>query len=158
EREKLFYSAIVGMLKDLDQHSEFMVQDEAQDFRSTIDQRFEGVGIELNYDGQGKRVTISNLFVGSPAYKADVRPRDRIESIAGKLMRENNFTEVRKLIRGPIGSAVKVTLERPGEKKPIEVSLERSVVQTDSVFGDSRNPDDSWNFQLAKHPEIGYIR
>jgi carboxyl-terminal processing protease len=135
-----------------------MVQDEAQDFRSTIDQKFEGVGIELRYDDHPKRVTIANLFVGSPAYKADVRPGDRIAAINGTAIGENNIADVRKLIRGPIGSAVKFTLERPGDKKPVDVSLERSVVQTDSVFGDSRNPDDSWNFHLAGHPDIGYIR
>ena len=38
------------------------------------------------------------------------------------------------------------------------LSLKRAEVQVDSVLGDTRKADDSWNFHLQGHPDIGYIR
>ena len=37
------------------------------------------------------------------------------------------------------------------------MTLKRTEINVDSVLGDSRNADDSWNFHLAANPEIGYI-
>ena len=41
---------------------------------------------------------------------------------------------------------------------PLDLSLTRAEIRVDSVLGDTRNDDDSWNFRLQEHPEIGYIR
>ncbi len=158
DREKLFDAAIVGMLADLDRHSEFMVREEARDFLTSIDQRYGGVGIEVKHDLQGKTVTVSNLFVGSPAYKSNVHAGDGILKIDEKAVKDLDLAQVSNMIRGPIGSTVKLSLERPGQKAPIDVALKRAEVYVDSVLGDGRNADDSWNFHLEGHPEIAYLR
>ncbi len=158
KRERLFDSAIVGMLHELDIHSEFMPREEAREFLSSIDQRYGGVGIEVKHDTKAKRVTVTNLLVGSPAYTADVRAGDGILKIDDKYVKDVDLAQVTDLIRGPIGSKVTLSLERTGRSMPLDLSLTRAEIRVDSVLGDTRNDDDSWNFRLQDHPEIGYIR
>jgi carboxyl-terminal processing protease len=62
------------------------------------------------------------------------------------------------MIRGKIGTSVRLSLERTGQIAPIDLSLTRAEVRVDSVLGDMRKDDDSWVFHLQGHPEIGYIR
>ncbi|HKD36360.1 MAG TPA: S41 family peptidase [Pirellulales bacterium] len=158
KRERLFDSAIVGMLHELDIHSEFMPREEAREFLSGIDQRYGGVGIEVKPDAKAKRITVTNLLVGSPAYNSNVRAGDGILRIDDKAVKDVDLAEVTDMIRGPIGSKVRLSLERAGQKAPIDLSLTRAEIHVDSILGDTRNDDDSWNFHLQGHPEIGYIR
>jgi carboxyl-terminal processing protease len=158
DRESLFVSGVTGMLKNLDEHSQFMVGEEARDFLSGIDQRYGGVGIEVRKDPESKRLTVTNTIVGSPAYLADIHSGDDILKIDGKSIDSAEFDTVTGMIRGPIGTTVRLALHRPGKPSPLDLSLERAEVKTDSVLGDTRHADDSWNFHLADHPDIGYIR
>jgi carboxyl-terminal processing protease len=158
DRESLFVAGVTGMLKNLDEHSQFMVGEEARDFLSGIDQRYGGVGIEVRRNPESKRLTVTNTIVGSPAYLANVHSGDEILKIDGKSIDGAEFDGVTGMIRGPIGTSVRLALHRPGREAPLDLSLERAEVKTDSVLGDTRHDDDSWDFRLAGHPEIGYIR
>jgi carboxyl-terminal processing protease len=158
DRDKLFDSAVTGMVNSLDEHSEFFIHDHARDFLASIDQRYGGVGIQVKHDLQAKRVTVTNTLVGSPAYLADVRSGDQIRKIDDKNIDALDVAQVSDLIRGPVGTPVKLSLERAGQLKPLDLTLKRAEIRVDSVLGDTRNADDSWNFHLEGHPEIGYIR
>jgi carboxyl-terminal processing protease len=65
---------------------------------------------------------------------------------------------VTELVRGPIESAVDITLERIGESAPLVVTVARSVIVVESVLGDVRGPDGRWNFVVSDEPRIGYAR
>ena len=158
DREKLFDSAVTGMLGDLDEHSEFFSPHDASDFLALIDQHYGGVGIEVSVDPTTKRITVMSTIVGSPAYRADILTGDEILKIDGKSAVGLDVDKASDKIRGPIGTSVQLTLERAGHPAPLIRSLKRADVQVDSVMGDTRNANDSWNFHLAGHPEFGYIR
>jgi carboxyl-terminal processing protease len=158
DREKLFDSAVVGMVNSLDEHSEFFAGNRARGFLASIDQRYGGVGIGVKRDLEAKRILVTNTLVGSPAYQADVRWGDQIRKIDDKSVDALEVAQVSELIRGPIGTTVKLSLERAGQPKPVDLALKRAEIRVDSVLGDTRNADDSWNFHLEGHPEIGYIR
>ncbi|HEV2969089.1 MAG TPA: S41 family peptidase [Pirellulales bacterium] len=155
-REKLFDSAVTGMLQELDEHSEFFGPEEARGFLSLIDQRYGGVGIVV--DPSSKPLTVMSTMVGSPAYKADILTGDQLLKIDGKSIAGLNSERVTDKIRGPIGTTVRLTLQRASKPAPFDIALERAEIKVDSVLGDTRNADDSWNFHLEGHPEIGYIR
>ena len=169
--EELFDAAVNGMLETLDENSKFYEPEDARSkLLSVIDQRYGGVGIEVTEEEKGSQLVISGTFVGSPAYDADILAGDRITKIDDWVVKVEppsgpdaeqgmRLSErATKLIRGPIGTTVRLELARAGHDKPIVVTLKRSEVKVDSVFGYSRMPDDSWDFLLAGRPEIGYVR
>lgn len=167
DKEKLFDAAVNGMLATLDENSKFYEPEDAQSkLLSVIDQQFGGVGIEVSADPATQQIVVRGTIVGSPAYAAHLLVGDRIAGIDGQsIAPDPNRTtgpslieQATKLIRGPIGTTVRLELIRAGQAKPVEVTLERAEIRVDSVLGDSRNADDSWNFHLAGHPEIGYVR
>ncbi len=158
DQEKLFDSAVNGMLETLDPHSEFMGPIESRDFAALIDQRYGGVGIEVSLDDHTKKLTVIGTIVGSPAYESKVLAGDLILKIDGHAAEDLTVEKASDLIRGPVGTNVKLTLGRAEQKMPLELTLARAEIKVDSVLGDTRNADDSWNFRLAGHPEFAYIR
>ena len=97
-------------------------------------------------------------IVGSPAYAADILAGDRIVKIDGRPTEGMSLEDATDLIRGAIGTPVQLEIARAGHAQPLVLSLKRAEVQVDSVLGDTRKADDSWNFHLQGHPDIGYIR
>jgi len=62
------------------------------------------------------------------------------------------------LLRGDDGQPVTLRVIRADEPEPIDYRLVRAIIHVDSVLGDSRQRDNSWNFLLGRHPGIGYVR
>jgi carboxyl-terminal processing protease len=61
-----------------------------------------------------------------------------------------------KKVSGPVGSEVKLTVERDG--KDLEFTMTRQEIAVATVEGCGRNPDDSWNYYVCDSPKIGYVR
>ena len=53
---------------------------------------------------------------------------------------------------------VKMSVVHAGAEKPETVTLTREVIHVDTVRGDHRKTDDSWDFMLDDDQHIGYIR
>jgi len=165
DNDKLFKAAVNGMLQTLDENSKFEDPNEAEQLLSLIDQHFAGVGIELTDDSKTGPIIVQGTIVGSPAYESDIRAGDRLAKIDDRVVKtdSNGMSDLKledatTLIRGKVGTSVRLELARSGHAETIQVTLKRTEIKVDSVLGDSRNADDSWNFHLAAHPEIGYIR
>ncbi len=166
DNDELFDAAVNGMLQTLDENSKFYEPEDAKaKLLSIIDQRYGGVGIEVGEEPKTGQIVVRGTIVGSPAYEADILAGDRLTRIDDRVVKTDKsgmadltLEESTKLIRGPIGTSVRLELARPGHAEPIQVTLKRTEIKVDSVLGDSRNADDSWNFHLAANPEIAYIR
>jgi len=63
-----------------------------------------------------------------------------------------------KLMHGEPGEPVELTIQHSGEEKPVTITVIRAIIQVDTVLGDTRNPDGSWNYFLEGHDRIGYLR
>ena len=55
-------------------------------------------------------------------------------------------------------SRVTITIQHKGEEEPVELTIIRAIIQVDTVLGDTRNVDGSWNFFLEGNDKIGYLR
>ncbi|MFH1091018.1 MAG: S41 family peptidase [Pseudomonadota bacterium] len=129
--EDLIYGAIQGMLKTLDPHSSFMTPEQMKEFRVETSGAFTGVGIEISL--KDNVLTVVSPIEDTPAYKAGVRAGDQIVKIDGKLTKGMSLVEAVRMIRGPKGSAVALTLHRQGVPQFIEVSIVRDVIPLRSV-------------------------
>ncbi|MEX2138180.1 MAG: S41 family peptidase [Pirellulales bacterium] len=155
--ERLFASAVNGMLGELDENSMYIGPAESDEFRQSLDQEFGGIGIHINHDPKTRELTVVATIVDTPAYRAGILAGDKIVRIDGKNVKE--LDDPTAHIKGKPGDAVKLTIARPDVKEPIEMAaIERAIIQVPSVLGDTRRPDGDWSFFLPGHPRIAYVR
>lgn len=154
----LFDGAMDGMVKQLDPYSGYTSPTEYEQLKETIDQEFGGVGIVVEINADSGRLTVMSPLIGTPAYKAGLKSGDVIMAINGEDTAKLTLRDAVEKMRGPEGSEVKVTILHAGATDTVDYTLERAIIPIESVLGDTRNPDGSWNFTLERNPRIGYIR
>lgn len=127
----LLQAAIRGMLSDLDPHTSYLDTQEYRQLEEGTSGRFEGIGIEV-VKANGD-IRIISPIDGTPAAQAGVKPGDVIRAIDGESTVDMTLEEAVKLMRGEPGTTVDLRLMREGQEEPIELTLERAVVQVESV-------------------------
>lgn len=158
-QDKLLEGALSGMMAQLgDQHSVFIRPSDFEDLRVGIEQEFGGVGIEIVLDPETKQLTVASPLYGTPAFAAGIRPRDRILRIDGRTTQGMSLEEASAVLRGKVGTPVVLLVQHEGEPQPEEIRIVRAKIQVDSVLGDRRRPDGSWDFFLEGTDRIGYVR
>lgn len=136
--KKLIESAINGMLVSLDPHSSYL---DAQSYKYMNEQtkgKFGGLGIEVTMENGV--VKIVSPIDDTPAAKAGLKPGDYITNIDGKQVIGMSLNDAVDKMRGKVGSKVKLTIRRVGEK-PFEVTLKREEVKIQSVKNDIKSGD-----------------
>ncbi len=141
----IFKGAIPGMLRTLDPHSNFFDPKDFENLREDQRGRYAGVGMSV-VSRNGKTVVVVP-FVGSPAYKAGLRPGDTIEMVNDKSTEGLDSTKVAELLRGQKGTPVQIHIAREGYEKPLVFNIVRDDINRKSV------PE---IFSLKQN--IGYIR
>ncbi|REJ92387.1 MAG: S41 family peptidase [Planctomycetota bacterium] len=162
DRRELVEAAVRGMLAKLDPYSDYISPDDLAEFKEVIDQEFGGVGIQVHWDAEHREIEVVTPLPGSPAYAAGIRAGDRIVEIEGEPVK--GFPEGRELqqavemLKGPPGEEVSVGVKHPDVEEIETIKLTRDIIQLDTVLGDTRNADGTWNFMLDEERKIGYIR
>lgn len=124
--------AIDGMLKSLnDPYSVYMPPVDSKSFQETLSSSFEGIGAEIN-EVNGHIVVTSPIH-GSPSEKAGLKPNDIIAAANGTSLAGMKATDAVKLIRGPKGTTVKLTIQRPGMDTPFDVTITRDTIPLETV-------------------------
>lgn len=142
--QKLIYGAIKGMIQSLDPHSSFMTKEEHKELMMETRGSFTGIGIEITI--RDSILTIVSPIEGTPAYIAGLKAGDKIVKIEEKSTKNMTMMEAVKMIRGPKGTKVNLTIIRDEAEKPLEFSIMRDVIPLKSVRHHLLTPD------------IGYIR
>ena len=68
------------------------------------------------------------------------------------------MSDVLRLVRGEPGTTLRMKIESQSETEPRTVELVREVINTESVLGDRRDKDGSWQFHLESDPQIALLR
>ncbi len=158
DRTALAEGAIEGMTRKLDENSSYYPPKEYTELSAELDQEFGGIGVQVVVDEQTRELTVVSPLYGTPAQKAGIRAGDRIVRIDGTGTQGLSVEDAKDRMRGKPGEPVVLTIQRPGQPEPFDVEIVRAVIQVDNVVGDSRDAAGAWNFFLAGHDEIGYIR
>ena len=130
DSEKLTTNAIEGMLKDLDPYSAYLSPERYRELEIGTSGEFGGVGMEVAVEN-GVLKVISPIE-GSPADLAGIKPGDLITEIDGKPTQGMVVFEAVKLLRGPKGSKVTITVTGKGEGSK-QITLTRDVIHIKSV-------------------------
>jgi carboxyl-terminal processing protease len=142
--QKLIYGAIKGMIQSLDPHSSFMTKEEHKELMMETRGSFTGIGIEITI--RDSVLTVVSPIEGTPAYIAGLKAGDKIVKIEEKSTKDMTMMEAVKMIRGPKGTKVNLTIIRDEAEKPLEFFIMRDVIPLKSVRHHLLTPD------------IGYIR
>src|SRR5258706_1883614 len=132
DNEKLIHGAIDGMLKTLDPHTVYLPEKRAERMDEDFRGEYSGIGIQFEIR-DGAIVVISPLE-GTPAFRLGITAGDRIIEVDRKpLAKDLSNDDVFKLLRGPNGSTVEVTIARDDVPHPMHFSLERAKIPIQSI-------------------------
>lgn len=135
DEERLLEGAIEGMLNTLeDPYSVYMNPEVAEQFKSSLQSSFEGIGAEVTM--QNGRVTIVAPIRGSPAEKAGLRPNDQILSVDGENLEGLDIQQAVMKIRGPKGSKATLVIQRPELAEPITITVIRGEIPLETVYAE----------------------
>jgi len=142
EAKDLIQKAIQGMVQSLDPHSSLLPPDAYEDLQIDTKGKFTGIGIHITM--QNGYVTVISPIEDTPAHRAGIEAGDRILKVDGQPTKD--LREAVRMMRGPKGSKVVVTIMREGFKKPRDFQIIRDEIPIQSV-----------KFITLK-PGYGYVR
>ena len=150
EPEKLIDGAIRGMTSVLDPHSAYLTKEDFKEMQITTTGSFGGLGIEVGIrDGV---MTVISPIEGTPAFKAGILPGDKIIKIDASPTGDMTLEEAIKLLRGPKGSKVTLTIQRESGEKPLDITITRAIIHIESVISQMIEPGYGYikirNFQV----------
>jgi len=129
--KELINGAITGMLGSLDPHSAYLTPDLYRDLEVETRGSFGGLGIEITI--KNDVLTVVSPIEGTPAYTAGIRAGDQIIKINDDFTKGMTLTDAVKMMRGPKGSVIHLTLHREGVPNLFTVAVTRDVIRIQSV-------------------------
>jgi carboxyl-terminal processing protease len=132
-QDQLTEDAISSLLDKLDPHSVYISAAEFNEANDPLEGSFEGIGVEFRI--QRDTVTVINVIAGGPAQERGILAGDRIVKVEDKSIASVKITntQVMKLLKGPEGTTVKVSVFRHGEKDLLDFTITRGVIPTYSM-------------------------
>ncbi len=147
--DKLVFSAIKGMLRALDPHSSFFDRKEFSRLREDQHSKYFGLGIRVRplFRDQGRHVIVEPPSIDTPAQRKGLRAGDVITHIEGEPIDDWTSDDVVSHLKGPKGTAVNITIERPGVRQPLQFTIERAEIPLFTI---------PYAFEIK--PGIGYVK
>lgn len=131
---ELLQSALKGMVEDLnDPYSSYLSNETAKKVKSLLHEEqseLTGIGVQLGYEDDQMKVIAP--VQDSPAWRAGIQSGDIITKVDGESVL--NMDDAVSRITGEKGTSVKITINRPGLKEPIEYSLIREPITMKNVI------------------------
>ena len=145
-QSEMMDSAINGVLQSLDPYSAYMSPELFKEMQTDTRGEFGGGGIESGMEAGV--VKVITPIDDTPAAKAGVKAGDYIVKIGNDQVQGKTLMEAVKLMRGPVGTSIELTIKRKNVKKPLKFKITRKIIEVKSVNSEI----------LGKEKNLGYIR
>ncbi len=146
DQAEILDSAINGVLQALDPYSAYMSPELFKEMQTDTSGEFGGLGIEIGMEAGV--VKVISPIDGTPADEAGIKAGDYIVKIGNKQVQGKSLMEAVKLMRGPIGTSIDLTVRRKNVKKPINFKITRKIIEVKSVSSEI----------VSKKNNIAYLR
>ena len=133
DQSELIDDAINGALQSLDPYSAYMNPEFFDSMQTDTKGEFGGLGIEVGMEAGV--VKVISPIDGTPASKAGIKAGDYIIKIDGTQVQGKSLMEAVKLMRGPVGSEINLTMRRKGKKNAFDKLIKREIIEVKSVEG-----------------------
>jgi carboxyl-terminal processing protease len=146
-KNKLYQQAIEGMLQSLDPHSSYISAEEFNEVNDPLVGGFDGIGVEFRLEKDS--VVIVTPISGGPSERVGLKGGDRIVKVDGQLIAGKKITnpKVMKLLKGPKGTKVNISVYRRGTKGLTDFTIIRDKIPINSV-----------DIATMVEPGTGYIK
>ncbi len=124
-------AAIDAMLNTLDPYTNYIPEDQIEDYRTQTTGVYGGIGTEISV--KRGRLLVSMPAAGFAADKAGIRIGDEIIQVGDKSVVGYSIEQLSKLLKGQAGSEVVIHIKRLGEEKPLVFKIKRENIQINSV-------------------------
>lgn len=131
DRENLLLGAIEGMLRKLDPHSSYVSLEDLRMMQEDFSGEFGGIGIQIGM--RDNQLVVIAPIEDTPAHEAGLEPGDMILEINSKSTQGMSLTDAVRLIRGPKGEPVELTILSADQNKPRKVEIIRDTIPVHSV-------------------------
>lgn len=132
--EELVDGLYYGLLESLgDPYSVYYTQEELEDMISQTEGIYYGIGAYIGFNTEANMCYVSKLIKNTPAAASDLSPGDFIVKVDGTDTIGMTSSEIVKLIKGPEGTAVTITVQREGEKNPLDITVARAKIESPTV-------------------------
>ena len=146
DQAEIMDSAINGVLQSLDPYSAYMSPELFKEMQTDTKGEFGGLGIEIGMESGV--VKVISPIDDTPAAKAGIKAGDYIVKIGEEQVQGKSLLEAVKLMRGPVGTSIELTIRRKNIKKPLKFRIIRKIIEVQSVSSKT----------LGKEKNLGYIR
>ena len=146
DQAEMMDSAINGVLQSLDPYSAYMSPELFKEMQTDTRGEFGGLGIEIGMESGV--VKVISPIEGTPAEKAGIKAGDYIVKIGKEQVQGKSLMEAVKLMRGPVGTTIDLTIRRKDVKKPLEFKVTRKIIEIQSVSSEL----------ISNKKNIGYLR
>ncbi len=146
DQAEMMDSAINGVLQSLDPYSAYMSPELFKEMQTDTRGEFGGLGIEIGMEAGV--VKVISPIDGTPAANAGIKAGDYIVKIGKDQVQGKSLMEAVKLMRGPVGTSIILTVRRKDVKKPLEFKITRKIIEVQSVSSKI----------ISKEKNIGYLR
>jgi carboxyl-terminal processing protease len=132
---QLVYAAIRGEVAALhDPYSVFFTAREVKGFSAAIDgSAFGGIGVQLAFDDARKLWLAETVFPDSPAAKSGLQAGDALTSVDATNLTGLDDARVQMLLRGKIGTTVRIGIVRAGSALPAPIAIVRAAITPPTV-------------------------
>ncbi len=146
DQSEVMDSAINGVLQSLDPYSSYMSPELFREMQTDTRGEFGGLGIEIGMEAGV--VKVISPIDDTPAEKVGIKAGDYIVKIGKEQVQGKSLMEAVKLMRGPVGTSIDLTIRRKNVKKPLEFEITRKIIEVQSVNAEI----------ISKEKNIGYLR
>tara|TARA_B100001248_G_C27372920_1_gene452640 strand:- start:129 stop:1265 length:1137 start_codon:yes stop_codon:yes gene_type:complete len=146
DQAEMMDSAINGVLQSLDPYSAYMSPELFKEMQTDTKGEFGGLGIEIGMEAGV--VKVISPIDDTPAAKAGIKSGDYIVKIGKEQVQGKSLLEAVKLMRGPVGTSIELTVRRKNIKKPLVFNIIRKIIEVQSVSSRIIGADEN----------LGYIR
>lgn len=128
---KFMKDGIDAMLENLDPYTNYIPEDEIEDYRTHMTGQYGGIGAVIGT--RNDHAMILMPYEGFPAHKSGLMIGDEIISVDGFETKGKNTSEISKLLKGQAGTPVKVNIKRYGLPNTFDVVITREKIKIDNV-------------------------
>ncbi len=128
----LVEGAVKGMLLTLDPHSSYLAPDMYKDLKVETKGEFGGLGIEITI--KNSLLTVVAAIEGTPAERSGLKTGDQIIKIGDDFTRDMTLVDAVKMMRGPKGSPITLSIHREGKAGLLPITVIRDIIKVKSVY------------------------